>query len=289
MNLLFSINRTFIPLLLNCANSVLKNGGIDEYTVYVLHSDLEAEDMDAIQSALGKRMKFHFISVPVSLFEGFPTSRRYPQQIYYRLAAPLLLPPELERILYLDVDTIIINTLTELSNMPFDGTYFMACTHVRKTMAKINQARLGMEQETPYINSGVMLLNLPLFREHLNLAEIRAFANKKKSILFLPDQDILTALYGDHVKNCWTACGTISATGYRHSITQNLNGKIWMLNGYEKTVSSSITAERQSLGKSITTVPSAYFIKNWLHSKENQKCPYPRKRCLIFNLLCNHG
>ena len=52
MNLLFSINRTFIPLLLNCANSVLKNGGIDEYTVYVLHSDLEAEDMDAHPGAI---------------------------------------------------------------------------------------------------------------------------------------------------------------------------------------------------------------------------------------------
>ena len=73
-------------------------------------------------------------------------------------------------------------------------------THVHKPLAKLNQARLGIEQETPYINSGVMLLNLPLFREHLDLAEIRAFANKKKSILFLPDQDILTALYGDHVK-----------------------------------------------------------------------------------------
>lgn len=200
MNLLFSINRTFIPLLLNCANSVLKNGGIDEYTVYVLHSDLEAEDMDEIQSALGKRMRFHFISVPVSLFEGFPTSRRYPQQIYYRLAAPLLLPPELERILYLDVDTIVINSLAKLADMPFEGTYFMACTHVHKALAKINQTRLGMEQEAPYINSGVMLLNLPLFREHLDLAEISAFANKKKRILFLPDQDILTALYGDHVK-----------------------------------------------------------------------------------------
>ena len=200
MNLLFSINRAFIPLLLNCVNSILKNGGMDEYVAYVLHSDIEREDMAAIQSAVGKRMKFHFISVPVSLFEGFPISRRYPQQIYYRLAAPLLLPPELERILYLDVDTIIINSLAELADMPFEGTYFMACTHVRKTLAKINQARLGMEQETPYINSGVMLLNLPLFREHVDLAEIRAFANKKKSILFLPDQDILTALYGDHVK-----------------------------------------------------------------------------------------
>lgn len=200
MNLLFSINRTFIPLLLNCVNSILKNGGIDEYDAYVLHSDLETEDMSAIQSAVGKRMKFHFISVPVSLFEGFPVSKRYPQQIYYRLAAPLLLPPELDRALYLDVDTIIINSLTELADMPFDGTYFMACTHVRKTLTKLNQARLGIEQEAPYINSGVILLNLPLFREHLDLTEIRAFANERKRALFLPDQDILTALYGEHVK-----------------------------------------------------------------------------------------
>lgn len=39
MNLLFSINRAFIPLLLNCANSILKNGGMDEYDAYILHSD----------------------------------------------------------------------------------------------------------------------------------------------------------------------------------------------------------------------------------------------------------
>lgn len=200
MNLLFSINRAFIPLLLNCANSILRNGGMDEYAAYVLHSDLETEDMVSMQSAVGTRMELHFISVPASLFEGFPVSRRYPQQIYYRLAAPLLLPQELERVLYLDVDTIVINSLAELAAMPFDGAYFMACTHVRKTLAKLNQARLGMEQEVPYINSGMMLLNLPLFRERLDLEEIRAFAGKKKYALFLPDQDILTALYGSHVK-----------------------------------------------------------------------------------------
>lgn len=200
MNLLFSINRAFIPLLLNCANSILKNGGMGEYDAYILHSDLEAGDMDALQSAAGQRMKLHFISVPVSLFEGFPVSRRYPQQIYYRLAAPLLLPMELDRVLYLDVDTIVINSLAELSAFSFDGAYFMACTHVHTTLGKLNQARLGMEREVPYINSGVMLLNLPLFREHLDLTEISVFANEKKRVLFLPDQDILTALYGSHVK-----------------------------------------------------------------------------------------
>lgn len=200
MDLLFSIDRTFIPLLLNCVNSILKNGGMEDYAAYVLHSDLEAEDMASIRSAVRQRVKFHFISAPTGLFDGFPVSRRYPRQIYYRLAAPLLLPRELERILYLDVDTIVINSLAELAVIPFDGTYFMACTHVHKTLAKLNQARLGMEQEVPYINSGVMLMNLPLFREHLDLTEISAFAGEKKRVLFLPDQDILTALYGKHVK-----------------------------------------------------------------------------------------
>lgn len=200
MNLLFAINRTFIPLLLNCVHSILENGGMGEYAAYVLHSDLGEADMASIQSAAGERVRFYFIPVPAGLFKGFPVSRRYPRQIYYRLAAPMLLPQELERVLYLDVDTIVINSLAELAAVPFDGAYFMACTHVHKSLAKLNQARLGVEQEVPYLNSGVMLLNLPLFREHLDLAEICAFAQEKKRALFLPDQDILTALYGSHVK-----------------------------------------------------------------------------------------
>lgn len=200
MNLLFSIDRAFIPLLLSCANSIVKNGGIEQYSAYVLYSDLEAEDTLGIQAAIGPRMKFHFIPVPQRMFEGFPVSGRYPQQIYYRLAAPLLLPPELGRVLYLDVDTLVINPLAELAEIPFDGAYFMACTHAREMLTRLNQARLGMEQETPYLNSGVMLLNLPLFREHMDWEEVRAFASEKKYSLFLPDQDILTALYGSHVK-----------------------------------------------------------------------------------------
>lgn len=200
MNLLFSIDRKFVPLLLNCVNSIVKNGSMEDYAAYILHSDLEPEDMSRIQDTAGPQVEFHFISVPPGLFEGFPVSRRYPQQIYYRLAAPLLLPSKLERILYLDVDTVVINPLTEVETMPFDGAYFMACTHVKKMLTKLNQTRLDMEAEAPYINSGVMMLNLPLFREHLDLGEIRTFANEKKHSLFLPDQDILTALYGNHVK-----------------------------------------------------------------------------------------
>lgn len=56
-----------------------------------------------------------------------PESSRYPRQIFYRLAAPLLLPEDLDRILYLDVDTLVINPLRELYAMEFAGNYYIAC------------------------------------------------------------------------------------------------------------------------------------------------------------------
>jgi len=165
-----------------------------------LHSDLTLDDQKEIIGFLPEIAGFHFIPVNPEMFVGFPEFKRYPQQIYYRLAAPLLLPAELDRILYLDVDTIVINSLKPMYTSSFDGAYLMACTHTRKFLTKINQLRLSMESDAPYINSGVMLLNLTALREKVNLDEIRQFAMEHKEQLLLPDQDILTALYTERVK-----------------------------------------------------------------------------------------
>jgi len=200
MNLLFAIDTGFAELFCRCAKSILKNGGEEAYTAYILHSDLEQNVQAAIQAYVGERMRCNFISVNPDLFDGFPETSRYPVQIYYRLAAPLLLPEELDRILYLDVDTVIINPLRELYGMDFEGAYYIACTHTQRALSLFNQARLGVEEDVPYINTGVMVLNLPALRENLRMEDIREFANAKKKVFILPDQDILTGLYGSKVK-----------------------------------------------------------------------------------------
>ncbi|MGN1098152.1 MAG: glycosyltransferase, partial [Clostridia bacterium] len=94
----------------------------------------------------------------------------------------------------------VINPLTELYASDFDGAYYMACTHTRRLLNKINQARLGMDEEVPYINTGVMLFNLPALRENLDMERVRDYAADNKNRLMLPDQDIITALYGDKIK-----------------------------------------------------------------------------------------
>lgn len=198
MNLLFCINPKFRPLLCQCLRSIVKNGGEERYDAYILHSDLTDADMDAVR-AVSDRVSCRFLSVDAGDFDGFPESSRYPRQIYYRLAAPLLLPEELDRILYLDVDTLVINPLKELYTMDFQGNYYIACTHIREALTKLNDRRLNVPDGSPYVNTGVMVLNLPALRENLTMDEIRRTALQKIDSFWLPDQDLLTVLHGDKI------------------------------------------------------------------------------------------
>ena len=198
MNLLFCINPKFRPLLCQCLRSIVKNGGEEHYDAYILHSDLTAADMDAVR-AVSDRVSCRFLSVDAGDFDGFPESSRYPRQIYYRLAAPLLLPEELDRILYLDVDTLVINPLKELYTMDFQGNYYIASTHIREALTKLNDRRLNVPDGSPYVNTCVMVLNLPALRENLTMDEIRRTALQKIDSFWLPDQDLLTVLHGDKI------------------------------------------------------------------------------------------
>ena len=197
MNLLFSINQKFIPLWQQCMATILRHGGADRYDIYVLHSDLTGADAMQMRQILRPADRCTLVQVPDGLFEGFPESSRYPLQIYYRLAAPLLLPDSLGRVLYLDVDTVVLNSLEPLYTSDFAGSAFMACSHTTRFLDRINQVRLGLDDGVRYLNSGVLMLNLAELRRTLRLEDIRAYAERYKKRLILPDQDILTALFGD--------------------------------------------------------------------------------------------
>jgi len=161
---------------------------------------LQVDNKTRIDQAAGETVTCHYIAVDEAMFEGFPESSRYPKQIYYRLAAPLLLPRELDRILYLDVDLMVINSLEELYHTDFEGNYYVACSHVKEILTKINQLRLGVVDVVPYINTGVMVMNLTALRENLTIEQIRENAQKKMHTFLLPDQDLLTVMHGERIK-----------------------------------------------------------------------------------------
>jgi lipopolysaccharide biosynthesis glycosyltransferase len=61
-------------------------------------------------------------------------------------------------------------------------------------MTHLNAKRLGLKEDVPYINTGVLLMNLELLRKQLNKQDILNYVNAYKKNLVLFDQDVLTEI-----------------------------------------------------------------------------------------------
>jgi len=184
-----------LAVMLKSIQNVEPHANLD---VYVLHKRLKPEHFDKVLSAIGSdRVRFLPILIDDDTLLGAPTTKRYPLEMYYRLLASRYLPIDLDRVLYLDPDVVVIHPLAELYDYPLGELAFVGCSHVTKAMRNLNAIRLRMSKTAPYINSGILLMNLKVLRRIVDPKMIYDFIRKNKAVLALPDQDVLSALYGD--------------------------------------------------------------------------------------------
>lgn len=198
MNLLLTLDENYLPPCKVMLDSFFASSpGEKNVTVYLLHSAIPEEKLEELAdfcAASGAVLRP--IAVDADLFENAPTTKRYPKEMYYRLLSPLILPKELERVLYLDPDTLIINPLRPLWELNLSGKVFAAAAHTGLTeMANgINQMRLDTEHE--YFNSGVMLIDLNAARNLVTAEDVFRCVSEHERELILPDQDVFNILYG---------------------------------------------------------------------------------------------
>ncbi len=202
MNILVTINKKYIKQINILLNSIQYSNAKEHFDIYVLHRDLEQSDLKAINTNLNlEQFHIHFIKIAENEINQFPVyEKRYPAEIYFRMFASKYLPQDLERILYLDADTVVINPLKELYETKFDGKYYVAATHVKKALHKLNEIRLNIKEDEPYINTGVLLMNLNDLRTIDIEKEVAEFMENNDKKLLLPDQDIIVSMYGDKIK-----------------------------------------------------------------------------------------
>ena len=202
MNILITINRKYLKQLNILLNSIQYSNAKEKFDIYVLHRDLEETDLKTINNNLDlKQFHIHLIHIPENEILKFPVyEKRYPLEIYFRIFAVKYLPQNLERILYLDADTLVINPLRELYETDFGGNYYIAATHVKKVLHKLNEIRLNIKEDEPYINTGVLLMNLEALRKINIEREVTNFVKNNEKKLLLPDQDIIVSIYGDKIK-----------------------------------------------------------------------------------------
>ncbi|MDQ0222115.1 glycosyltransferase family 8 protein [Streptococcus moroccensis] len=198
VNLLFSIDDGYVDQFKVTLYSVVKNCSQKDLAIYVLQPSVleQSEAVTAYCKALG--VSYHPIVVEDALFANAPTTDRYPKTIYYRLLAHEMLPDHLDKILYLDADILCLNDMMSLYQLDMTGMLYAAASHIEDNdmMDFINKKRLRNIEATSYFNSGVLLMNLEAIRQSVRAQDIFDYIDKHRTVLFLPDQDVLNGLYG---------------------------------------------------------------------------------------------
>lgn len=202
MNILVAINEKYTKQLNILLNSIEHSNSSENFDIYVLNRNLEENHKLEVEKGINKeKINIKYIKISEKDIDNFLLlEKKETKEICFRIFATKYLPKNLDRILYLDSDIIVINKLKELYEMDFEGNYYIATTHVKRLLHKLHEIRLSINEEIPYINKGVLLINLKELRKRNIKNDIEEYLKNNKIKVWISEQDIITAVYGDKIK-----------------------------------------------------------------------------------------
>lgn len=208
MNILVISSKKFISYLPVMLVSLYENNTDDEINVYVMHSELDEADFTMLQEQADVyNNHIHPLPIDTALLAGLPIRQQFPEVLYFRLFAADLLPQSVERVLALDVDTIVRKPLREFYTTSLDDYYAAACDDLALNTPRFKQ-RLQLPQESTYFNAGIMLFNLHKMRkEGIGFKYFLKIAEESISRLVWFDQDIFNLGLG-------SKCRILKGTDY---------------------------------------------------------------------------
>lgn len=146
--------------------SILKNSKKDEcFDFYIFESNISLSNKNKLnQIKRIKHFNIEFIKIDINLFNDECFTKRYshlPQiqsQTFYKYLIPERLS-NIDKVLYLDIDTLVLKSLSDLYNTDLTEKY-AAVVKNNDTYASINKINI-----VNYFNAGVILYNLKKCRE----------------------------------------------------------------------------------------------------------------------------
>ena len=169
-----------------------RNQDMEEIRVHILSMGISRENQARLQR-LADRYERKLIFVEIENLEGrfdYPVDTGgYDISIMLRLFMAEALPKELDRVLYLDCDTVVAQSLKHLWNVRLGDR--IAGAVMEPTIYKEVKESIGLGPEDGYFNSGVLLVNLKKWREENIQEKLLEFWKEKGGKLFASDQDVI--------------------------------------------------------------------------------------------------
>ncbi len=180
--------------------SILKNAAVDDnLSFYIISYDISEKNKNKIINLKHiKDCNITFIVPPKSLFKEFEkikTIDYLPLVSFFRLKLSSLIN-DIDKVIYLDPDTIVKSSLFPLFNIDISNYY---CGGV----LDINYEKLGkkinLKTDKSYINSGMLLVNLKKWREENAEKQFTKCAKQYIEEIAFGDQDLINKCFDGEI------------------------------------------------------------------------------------------
>ena len=187
-------NKYIYPTIVSITSLVINAGNNTFYNIYILHpQDFQEKSKTFLNSVVNKypdKCLIIYLNMG-NKYKGLGLNFRISTPTYYRLSLHELLP-DVDRIVYLDGDTLVFEDLTPLNELDMKGNIFMGFLDSVPDAIK----SFGFEKAT-VVCAGVLLMNLDGLRKYGYTQKINDFIAKNKHRLTQQDQTIVNVLFQD--------------------------------------------------------------------------------------------
>ena len=168
--------------------------------VYIIDGGVSPRSRSQIEESIVKsRRRLHWCSIDLERFLDLPLFAGVKRQVYDRLALGEVIPEEIERVVYLDMDVLALRCISELWTIELNGNPIaavqdMAIPRVSSPLGLGEFEALGLSPDTPYFNNGLLVLEMKPWREEEMAARLMHYLRVNANRIFHFEQHAFNAL-----------------------------------------------------------------------------------------------
>ena len=190
INIAYALDDKFTSLAIVSMTSVLENNKENDIEFIILYSNILESSFKLFDIFKKyKNCKIRFVLVDENIFKNFPLASWVTVQAWFRTYLAELCP-DLDKVLYLDCDTLVLADLSELFSIELSNNIIAGVTDIVGEKSHIKRLNLADKQ---YFNSGVLILNLNLMRKQRVFEKIKDFIKTYNNVK-CPDQDAINKI-----------------------------------------------------------------------------------------------
>lgn len=199
ISIVVTTDEHYLVLLAGLIKSIeAHNAGKNFFDFYIIADHISIEHRKKMEESVNKSITtIYWKEIAQVVPEGFSIPidwSSYPSNIHFRLFIPYFIPKEVKKVLYLDVDMIVLKDLSSLMEVNLEGFIIAAVTDSRIcTLGShwggvLNYADLDLSPELPYFNTGLLIINCEEWMAFNTTEKIIQCIIKNKRFANYPDQ-----------------------------------------------------------------------------------------------------